>query len=144
MSNTFLIWEAVKGYGYKMRKQNLDGLASWNNLKLLITPYSQSLEWKPSCLTYYNQLIELGVKENQDSDMSITEWEQHHFILQHGRIPFRSANNGDIVRLLQISYNAGQFSAEVERCSYNDKWMRYYDENRLDQIRPRPDQHICR
>ena len=42
--------------------------------------------------------------------------------------------NVSIIKLLQIGYNIGQFKAENERKPYNDKLLKYYNDNNLDNI----------
>ena len=133
--SSILLWEAVKEYGYNVRKENLDGLEAWNKLKVLLAPCSVSFNWNQDCMTFYNHLISVGVMENYiEENMTKVQWEQDHFLLQHGRIPFKNANSADLSRLFQVAYNAGQFRAEVEKGSYRDTLVEYYESNRLGKI----------
>ena len=92
--------------------------------------------WKESAKQIYNDLIKLGVNNSEgweDSGLSHPDWERQHYLLQHGRIIYKNPD-GSVVRLLQIAYNIGQFKVEVRRKPYTEEQMKYYRDNKLDDI----------
>jgi len=128
------LWESIIKYGYRTRISNLNGLKRWNLVKEIFPDYS--IEWKNNTYKIYNDFIKLGVVSTETSDnsgLSHTEWERHHFLLQHGKIIHKNTE-GSLIRLLQIGFNIGQFKAENERKPYNDKLLKYYNDNNLDNI----------
>jgi hypothetical protein len=128
------LWESIIKYGYRTRISNLNGLKRWNQVKEIFPDYK--IEWKNNTDKIYNDLINLGVvstETSENSGLSHTEWERHHYLLQHGRIIAKNPE-GSLLRLLQIGYNIGQFKAENERKPYNDKLLKYYNHNNLDNI----------
>jgi len=128
------LWESIIKYGYRTRISNLNGLKRWNQVKEIFPDYK--IEWKNNTDKIYNDLINLGVvstETSENSGLSHTEWERHHYLLQHGRIIAKNPE-GSLLRLLQIGYNIGQFKAENERKPYNDKLLKYYNDNNLDDI----------
>ena len=128
------LWESIIKYGYRTRISNLNGLKRWNQVKEIFPDYK--IEWKNNTDKIYNDLINLGVvstETSENSGLSHTEWERHHYLLQHGRIIAKNPE-GSLLRLLQIGYNIGQFKAENERKPYNDKLLKYYNDNNLDNI----------
>ena len=128
------LWKSLINYGYRTRINNLDGLQRWNLIKEIIPDYK--IEWKNNNDKIYNDLINLGVvstESSENSGLSHTEWERHHYLLQHGRIIAKNPK-GSLIRLLQIGYNIGQFNVENERKPYNDKLLKYYNDNELNNI----------
>jgi len=128
------LWESIIKYGYRTRISNLNGLKRWNLVKEIFPDYS--IEWKNDTDKIYNDIINLGVVSTETSDnsgLSHIEWERHHYLLQHGRIIHKNPE-GSLIRLLQIGFNIGQFKAENERKPYNDKLLKYYNDNNLDNI----------
>lgn len=128
------LWESIIKYGYRTRISNLNGIKRWNLVKEIFPDYS--IEWKNDTDKIYNDIINLGVVSTETSDnsgLSHIEWERHHYLLQHGRIIHKNPE-GSLIRLLQIGFNIGQFKAENERKPYNDKLLKYYNDNNLDNI----------
>jgi hypothetical protein len=129
------LWNSTIKYGYRTRISNLNGLKRWNLIKEIFPSYS--IEWKNKADKIYNDLIKLGVvstETSENSGLSKTEWERHHFLLQHGKIVAKNPD-GTLIRLLQIGFNIGQFKAENEKKPYIDKLLKYYNDNALDNIR---------
>lgn len=116
-------------YGDAIRSSGLSGLDSWNKVKILI-PY-QELEWRSNAKTFYHSMRLMGVT-GDDSDEVTSEWEVHHFLIQHGRIVKK--NDASLLRLLQIAYNAGQFNASVSSQTYTDEMRSFYRQNKLNNI----------
>lgn len=128
------LWESIIKYGYRTRISNLNGLKRWNLVKEIFPDYN--LRWNNNTDKIYNDLIKLGIvstETSENSGLSHIEWERHFFLLQHGKIIEKNPN-GSLIRLLQIGFNIGQFKAENERKPYNDKLLKYYNDNNLDNI----------
>ncbi len=131
------VWAYTFDYGKTVRLNNEDGLEKWEQLvkKLQSKTFGVTFEWNPKCLTFYDQMI--GDLQLIESDKGIdhTEWQKHHFLLQHGRIPHRNAEKPNLVRLFQVAYNAGQFAALSydELYTHNGR-LEYYNNNDLGNI----------
>jgi hypothetical protein len=128
------LWNETINYGYRTRKSKSDGLIRWNELKVLIP--NIKLEWTDKSKTFYNILVSLGVNDSEsskDANMDHTEWERHHYLLQHGRI-IKNNEEGSLVRLLQIAYNIGQFNAEFEKKVYPENQMKFYREEKMNEL----------
>jgi len=141
------LFELVKNYGYIVRTNNLDGLASWNEMKAIISTIScDGLTWtinlqnlnSESLISIndaynyvHNTLGMLG--EDTPTEKSNQNWEKFHFFLQLVRIP---KNNPvcELVRLAQIAYNLGQLSAVYDDDIYTENIKRFYTMNNLDKM----------
>ena len=58
-------------------------------------------------------------EETDENDESNSYWENYHFVLQLVRIP--KNNKLSLLRLCQIAYNIGQFTADYYKSCYTDK-----------------------
>jgi len=141
------LFEFIKNYGYIVRTNNLDGLASWNEMKAIISTIScNSLAWNINLLNLENKSIgnsenaynyvhdTLGMLgEDTPTEKSNPNWENFHFFLQLVRIP---KNNPvcELVRLAQIAYNLGQLSAVYDDDIYTENIKRFYTMNNLDKM----------
>jgi hypothetical protein len=128
------LWNSIIKYGERTREGNMNGLERWNLVKELIP--NVKIQWNESAKKIYNDLIKLGVNNSEDwkdSGLSHHNWERQHYLLQHGRIIYKN-QEGSIVRLLQIAYNIGQFKVELNRKLYTEEQMKYYRDNKLDDI----------
>jgi len=128
------LWNSIIKYGERTRDGNMNGLERWNLVKELIP--NVKIQWNESAKKIYDDLISLGVNNSEDwkdSGLSHPDWERQHYLLQHGRIIYKNPD-GNLVRLYQIAYNIGQFKVEAGRKPYTDEQMRYYTENKLDNI----------
>jgi len=135
LTNTTEVWGLVVTYGEYIRGHKLDGLVAWNALKELLAKHSHSIEWSQQCLGFFDGLQNCGIVEIHDPlTMTHHEWERHHFMIQHGRIPHRNANKGDLVRLFQIAYNSGQFSIERRAGEFSKDSLSYFYNNHLNYI----------
>ena len=133
-SNIFLLWDMVTKYGYNIRKNSKDGLKGWEALKSIIPILS--IEWSDKSKTFYKDLGDIGVdlsESSEEAKMTKEQWERHHYLLQHGRI-IKKNPDGDLRRLMQIAYNAGQFKCELEKETYNLEQIRYYIINDLNKV----------
>ena len=124
------LWNIIINYGYETRVKAKDGLERWNVIKKLFPEFA--LTWKDSSKKIYQDLLDLGVIE-EETRLSHEEWERHHYLLQHGRI-IKYNPEGSLVRLMQIAYNVGQFKAEQEKKNYPVKQLTYYKKNNLDNL----------
>lgn len=137
------LFNLIKNYGYIVRTNNLDGLASWNEMKtLLVSIRCEGLIWNINLINLNQESINgienaynyvrntLGMK-GEDTDPKGPNWEKFHFYLQLVRIPY---NNPDcnLVRLAQVAYNLGQLSAVYEDAVYSPDVKRFYSMNNLD------------
>jgi hypothetical protein len=130
-----LLWNEMIQYGYNVRSKGKDGLVAWTNIKVLIP--GLKITWTEHSKTIYESLLGLGVRTTDEtyeaSGITKEEWDRDHFLIQHGRI-IKNNLDGTLVRLMQIAYNAGQFRAEKEKNGYNPIKIKYYDDNKLDQL----------
>lgn len=128
------LWEEIILFGYKIRKDNKNGKAGWDAIKVLIP--DMSVSWLEDSKSFYDKLAALKVNTAEtfeEAGMSREEWERHHFLIQHGRIINKNPE-GSLVRLLQIAYNIGQFKRESENKMYSAEQMRFYIENELNKV----------
>ena len=128
------LWEEFTNVGYMIRKSDKDGNAGWESIKVLIP--TLSVVWSEKSKTYFDKLVELGVNGAETPEvatLSKSEWERHHYLIQHGRIIKRNPE-GNLQRLLQIAYNAGQFKAELEKDAYPIDQLKYYLVNDLNKV----------
>jgi len=128
------LWISMIKFGERTREGNMNGLERWNLVKELIP--NVKILWIKSAKKIYDDLIKLGVnnsEEWEESGLSHPDWERQHYLLQHGRIIYKNPD-GSVVRLLQIAYNIGQFKVEVRRKPYTEEQMKYYRDNKLDDI----------
>ena len=126
------LWNVLINYGYETRIKKKDGLERWNFVKKLFPDFN--VVWKESSKTIYQDLLDLGViEEETGSGLSHEDWERHHYLLQHGRI-IHNNPEGSLVRLMQIAYNIGQFNAEQEKKSYPVKLLTYYRSHKLEKL----------
>ncbi|QKF94790.1 hypothetical protein QKU48_gp1332 [Fadolivirus algeromassiliense] len=128
----------AKKYGKHTRTNKLDGLAQWNRLKGILIESKVVGKWNPQVKTFFVDMrSELKIQECENEIQIDDEkekhdvWEKHHFYLQHARIPTLNFNDGKLVRLIQIAYNAGQLEALWDDLFYTPEMKRYYDENHL-------------
>jgi hypothetical protein len=126
------LWDVLINYGYETRIKNKDGLDRWNFVKKLFPDFK--IEWTNFSKTIYQDLLDLGVIEDEaGSGLSHEDWERHHYLLQHGRI-IHNNPEGSLVRLMQIAYNIGQFRAEQEKKVYPVKQLTYYRSHKLEKL----------
>ncbi len=132
--NLYLFWDLIIEYGYNIRKNGKDGLKGWELLKSIIP--NTPIKWSEKSRNFYDEFGKLGVNQSESSEeagMTKDNWERHHYILQHGRIIYKNPE-GDLRRLGQIAYNAGQFRRELEKEIYPEEQMRYYIINELNKV----------
>lgn len=133
LSQVNRLWQIIIDYGKNIRLKAKDGLNSWNIIKTHLETISIDINWKDTILNNYDDMIKMGVCEMDDHNISYIKRELDHFILQHGRIPYRNKLSGSLVRLFQIAYNCGQFKGAIEGgYNYPIKWFEYYIDNKLD------------
>lgn len=128
------LWEEIINYGYEIRKNNKDGKVGWDTIKVLIPDLK--ITWLDKPKNFHDKLVELGVNKSETPEeavMSKAQWERHHYLLQHGRI-VKNNEDGNLQRLLQIAYNAGQFKAELEKETYPVEQLKYYIINELNKV----------
>jgi len=139
------LFELVKNYGYIVRTNNLDGLASWNEMKAIILTIScKGLAWNINLLNLnrerlttindaYNYVHNTLGMEGEESDPRSVNWEKFHFFLQLVRIP--KNNDCNLTRLCQIAYNLGQLSAVYDDdVVYKPNVKQFYTMNNLDKM----------
>jgi hypothetical protein len=120
------LWEEFTNFGYMIRKSDKDGIAGWKSIMVLIPKLN--VTWIEKSKVYFEKLVELGVNGVETTDESIIstpEWRRNHYLIQHGRIIMKNPE-GNLERLLQIAYNAGQFRAELEKNAYPIDQLKYY------------------
>ena len=133
------VFDEVKKYGYNTRVYNPDkGLENWNTIKIILAESTELGKWNSQVKDMYNFMKEdLGIFEQEcdipsplfdlSSEKRHSIWEHHHFYLQHVRIPTLNFESPQLVRLIQIAYNAGQLDASWHNSEiYTDKIKAYY------------------
>lgn len=137
------LFKNVIKYGYFVRKNKLDGLKYWNKLKIFVNEnFDKTIEgdWNITIVTNDGNTLDeidniydyfhddLGMKGEEDDEKN-ENWEKYHFFLQLIRIPKK--NKIDLIRLLQIAYNIGQFYSERKEGNYNEECLQVFDENNM-------------
>lgn len=119
-------------YGKKVRNANADGLKSWNELKAVIPKITLGKKWNEKLFSMYRYKIDnLNIVEENDGTLTHEEWEAQHFFLQHSRIPTLNKDEVNLIRLMQIFYNMGQFLSLCDKNKYSEKILSYYCSNEL-------------
>jgi hypothetical protein len=139
--NLLKLWNDVKNYGFHVRTNDLDGLASWNTIKKEFIVNKVIGGWDIKIVGVYAHMkTKLGIKEEpceideKDPSMQKKIWEKHHFYLQHARIPVLNINEPRLYRLMQVAYNAGQLKALFDDKFYTEDMVEYYDKNNLGKL----------
>lgn len=138
------IWNSVFEYGYHVRKNNLNGLKSWQSLKKTYEEIPHpSFSVKANIAYIVSEHYKLGADVTDHTDCKFAldknlvldnKIEIDHFFIQHFRIPYLCNYNLSVLKLLQISYNAGQFFAGAEKRIYNMKIANFYNLNDLSSL----------
>ena len=135
------LFKQTKSYGNHTRSNKLDGLKQWNKLKSILLESSVKGDWTPEVKTFFVEMRSTLKLQECADEIPIEDaterkqvWEKHHFYLQHARIPTLNFNDGKLVRLIQIAYNAGQLEALYDDPFYNKDLKTYYESNNLDKI----------
>ena len=124
------LFDIIKTYGINTRKNSpIKGLENWNKIKSSLPLFQTT--WLPHVKEMYQHMKEvLGIIEDEKDALSHEQWEYHHFFLQHVRIPTLNFDQASLMRLMQIAYNAGQYSACLDH--YSAELKKYYIDNKLD------------
>jgi len=139
------LFNLIKNYGYIIRKNNLNGLINWNEMKdLLATIRCDRLSWKINLVKPNGESIDglensyryvhkdLGMK-GEETDLRDDNWEKFHFFLQLVRIPYKNPTC-NLVRLAQVAYNLGQLDAVYFDDVYTASVRTFYNMNNLDKM----------
>lgn len=135
-------------YGYLVRFQNRRGDLAWASVKKLLLKIDDKLrftEWNNPCQKFYDVMKNdlhlfgdtiidpINGKETHDHDDQ-SLWETHHFLLQHGRIVHMFEPS--LMRLLQICYNTGQLSAQIDinQEFYTTEQKKYINQDHNDNV----------
>ena len=136
------LWNGITEYGYRTRQGKLDGLERWNNIKKTIP--NIKIEWTNKSKKIFDDLKTFGVDSSENAEeagLEKNEWDRNHFLIQHGRI-IKNNPEGNLIRLFQIAYNAGQFRAENEKTQYSPDIRDYYVRNELNKLETYLDNEI--
>lgn len=139
------LWNHVLNHGYTVRKNGLNGLEEWQPLKNLYSTYeigttkNVPINEKIKGLV---QKVNYACQDKDHNDVTIeicdikltNSKETDHFIIQHLRIPTMLDFTLPLVKILQIAYNAGQVKAEIEKDTYHQKIVKFYEENKLSDL----------
>jgi hypothetical protein len=137
MINITALWVAVRAYAYQGQKQGLDGAAQWEKMKAVLSKFTtKEAAWNPNTTKLPALIASLGLSDNDNNSKGATDhkvWEQHHFFVQHGRIPTKEAS---LARLMQVAYNAGNMIYRVDNKPhiYTEPMLQAYSDLQLDQI----------
>jgi len=153
------LWEHVINIGYNVRKTGADGLAAWQPLKKLFTTYKSN----PPLIfgERINRILKVGlvytriandpddekvkvmiINADKSSIICDNTVESQHFFIQHFRIPImlmgeeKKETEFSVLKLLQIAYNVGQYSADAENKenTYNPIIKQFYKDNQLNRL----------
>jgi len=136
------LWYKIMNEGYEIRKLKCDGYVNWQPIKkrysLIQTEYDVHKSFKK---LMENIIFKIGEKQDLD-DLKIivdefeldNEIEKDHFFVQLFRIPKLENYKLKVVKVLQIAYNIGQFKAELEKKSYDNKIINFFVKNNLDKF----------
>lgn len=133
-------------FGYKSKKNNLNGQQSWLNVKRIMNSdkicewdISRRLDKKSSSdineiYCYIHDELEMHGEEGDEPKYDIThdDWERAHFVLQTIRIP--KTSDCSLLKILQLGLNIGQYRAMNEKTQYDPKVNNFIKKNKLDQI----------
>jgi hypothetical protein len=128
------IWDSVVKYAESINEKGIPGLQAWNTICPILKEIDLEGCWTSESLLFYNQLKDLNILEDRTvCEEKCVDWEKHHFLLQHGRIPHNNKNSPSLLRLLQIAFNAGQFNFYREKgeIEYNKERIDFYNKNKL-------------
>lgn len=144
------LWDNIVNYAYDVRKisikLNIDklGLEMWQPLKNNLSNYVfynngivEKLEVKPLIYNFFNY-NEGDSPEHEKSTAKLDDITldntipADHFLVQQLRISKMNNDKLNVVKLMQIAYNIGQFTAERElNNSYDEKVLELYDQEEL-------------
>ena len=141
------LFDIIKTYGINTRKNSPSkGLENWNKIKEVLP--SIQIQWLPHVKEMYRYMKEVldiiedepvvedksspnapPIRDEKDA-LNHAQWEYHHFFLQHVRIPTLNFDQGSLMRVMQIAYNAGQYNVCLDH--YSADLRKYYIDNKLD------------
>ena len=139
----YKVFQGAIDYGYNVRKQKLDGLQKWNELKASLPNVPIGCGWKinwtsggddddiESLYNYVHNHLGMEGDESDTTKHEIKTWERYHFLLQLIRIP-KNNPKPTFVRLAQVAYNIGQYMAEAEAEPYSQDVIAFLRDNNLD------------
>ncbi|AYV83898.1 MAG: putative orfan [Hyperionvirus sp.] len=142
------IWDNVKAFGYSVKVEGRDGLREWQPLKEQYSRYTLPgdapvVPVKSAIKDLSDQHLIIGKDKTDytDSKFKITDTiilsninPPDHFFIQHFRIPKMLDFSLTTVKLAQIAYNAGQYSAAEELGMYPPEVNNFYNDNILGDI----------
>jgi hypothetical protein len=130
------LWTIVYDYGKFVRHEKIDGLKAWTAVKAVFEELPTTGRWTNQCLLFYDELKKLGVKGDDEDKKNVNQeiWEQYHFLLQHGSIPYLNKDLLKLSHLMQIAYNSGQYAYVSDSKNFTDDMKRYYEINNLGSI----------
>jgi hypothetical protein len=145
--NLSQLWHETYNFGVHVRKNNKDGFVEWGPLKTKYSKYYiannddgipllDSFKEFEEKLVYnleINDLDHLNVVMEINS--KIMNNKDHHFFIQHFRIPKMFNYKLTVVKLLQIAYNAGQLKADMDDNRYDGDIISFYTQNSLYDIK---------
>lgn len=130
------LWKSTLSYGENSKEKNLDGLDSWHRLRNVLAKYPILGKWKLESFQLYDQIIDLGLVDENPKKMNKDVWEKNHIYIQHGKIPLKNKMKPTLLKLLQIAFNAGQLRQQMINRNdqfYSQTMRDFYLTNALDQ-----------
>ena len=138
------LFSRVIEYGKYVRQTGIDGLAAWKNIKndfsldIKLEDWVQERKMYPTLevisgleniFNYVHDELKMYGDDDDEQKYSISkhEWQVNHFLLQLARIPKNSKI--DLVRLMQVAYNIGQYYSSHEE--YSNLCATYFELNLL-------------
>lgn len=149
-------WNKIRKLGYKTRKNHRNGLAAWQQPKILysqyyFTNYPNGLPLKRSFIDLVHDLnYWYSDIDHQDASIQLGNISIHntieveHFIIQLFRIPKQCNYTLPLTKFLQIAYNIGQIEAviEFEKGTYHESVVHFYNSNKLGYLETYFDQNV--
>jgi len=140
------MWKDIVAFGHKVRSNGEDGLQQWLHIKKVFSclnncvalPNEYDLKQAPIYRIISDNIFYESQDENHDNlklvivpiNQSLDNNDpKQHFFIQHFRIPIMSKFKIPLIKLLQIAYNVGQASVELD--NYTVEQRIFYHKNNL-------------
>lgn len=129
-------WNEVFEYGKSVQSDGLDGFKAWQPLKIKFAAKRSNFHLSPSFARLLKDVeydsigedhvlasVAVGIERITDTGGA------SHLFVQHFRIPAMCGSELPYVKLMQIAYNAGQFSAC--RAHFSENILKFYNAHKL-------------
>lgn len=135
-----MLWNLVVEYGNYVRSNHLNSKDAWKQISYLFPsdPEKYDFQWNPKTFSFLSDLSHLlSFDERMEIfagiDSGLQEWKPLQLLLQHARI-VKLNPSPSLLDLMYIAFFSGQFSFERGNCDFSDDILRYYDNNKLNDL----------